>query len=157
MTSLPEKVITLSNKLFTNQNDKHEVDELLNHIVRVKGELDFEKLALHLLKLCNRNISKLKLYLSYLEMELTLTQRLFSAKLATDLYGNKITYNEFVTFYPEASQDAQIEELFSLIEHEPGEGGIFGISKTQKEDYMNKIFLLISDLEKEKKLRLKLD
>jgi len=50
------------------------------------------------------------------------TNRKIAAKLARDLYEKKIDFKEFCREYPEDTHDAEVDELFYLVEHEPISG-----------------------------------
>jgi hypothetical protein len=147
MTSLSKDIIKKIDMLFADIQERPEAAQILNAILNKGRVSDSERTALNLLKLSKGNLSQLKLYLNYLDQEKQLSERHFAAKLANDLYNSKITFGEFVAFYPNETRDYEIEELFDLVEHEPGVGGIFGISGKNKEWYMIKIKLLIESLE----------
>ncbi len=78
----------------------------------------------------------------------TLSNRKLAAKLARQLYSLEISINELKTQYPRNTQDAEINRLIDLIEHEPKVGGLFGASKAKHRAYLDTIFEFIKKLEK---------
>jgi len=76
------------------------------------------------------------------------SQRNIAAKAARQLLAKQISYNQFLDAYPEETKDSDIEKLFSLIEHQPSEGGLIGLGKIPHEQYMAQIMRIIELLEK---------
>lgn len=75
--------------------------------------------------------------------------RKLAAKLARQLYSGEINFTQFMMNYPEFNNDDDIDELYSLIEHEPKKGGLLGISSSLYDSYVKKVFQLIEILEKD--------
>ena len=75
------------------------------------------------------------------------SNRHVAARLARQFYKNEISFDQLTTDYPDYTHDNDIQELFDLIEHEPKKGGLFGISKSDHEDYIRDIESLILKLE----------
>lgn len=73
-----------------------------------------------------------------------------AAKLGRQLLAGEIPYEEFVNQFPEDKSDDEIEELLSLIEHQPKPGGLFGVSKNEYMFYQQKIWGVIEKLERHK-------
>ena len=51
-----------------------------------------------------------------------ISNRKIAAKLAREFYEKKIDFKEFCREYPKDNRDAEMDELFYLIEHEPKSG-----------------------------------
>jgi hypothetical protein len=77
------------------------------------------------------------------------SERILAAKVARELIASKISYKQFLDDYPDDDEtnDDEIHKLFSLIEHQPKVGGLFGINKVKHEQYMSQILKLIKALE----------
>jgi hypothetical protein len=73
-------------------------------------------------------------------------KRKLAAKVATEYYEKKITFDEFLVAMPEDDNDEDISDLIDLIEHEPQQGGIFGVSKKHYDAHMVEIKKLIEKL-----------
>ena len=71
------------------------------------------------------------------------------ANLARSLYAKEITFDEFLHEVPDQDHDDLIDELVDLIEHEPKKGGLLGVSDEEHEKYVNNIFGIIKQLEKD--------
>ena len=80
---------------------------------------------------------------------MAISDRKIAAQLARDLYAEKINFEEFMREYPDFDKDDDIDELYSLIEHEPKKGGLFGIDSVQHDLYIKEIENLIEKLEKD--------
>jgi hypothetical protein len=76
------------------------------------------------------------------------SQRKIAAKAARQLLAKQISYEQFLDAYPEETKDNDIEKLFSLIEHQPSEGGLLGLGKDHYEQYTAQIIRAIELLEK---------
>lgn len=61
--------------------------------------------------------------------------------------SGSIDYRAFLDEFPVDSRDTDIQELYSLIEHQPNVGGLFGISKSKNEEYVLRISDAIAKLE----------
>ena len=61
------------------------------------------------------------------------------AKLAKELYGGKITFEEFLMKTPDTKTDEEIYDLIYLIVHEPQRGGFMGVSSEEHDRYLEKI------------------
>ena len=77
-----------------------------------------------------------------------ITNRHLAAKLSRQLFTNKIAFNQFVDDFPDDTNDADIDKLFDLIEHQPKLGGLFGVNQTHYDNYYADILKLIEKLEK---------
>jgi hypothetical protein len=74
--------------------------------------------------------------------------KLLAAKLGRQILGGEITNSEFYELFPVDTNDDEIETLYSLIEHMPQAGGLFGVSKSTYELYHLDILDMIENLEK---------
>jgi hypothetical protein len=77
------------------------------------------------------------------------TDRKIAAKLARDFYDGKIDFKKFCLNYPENSGDDEIDELYSMIEHEPKAGGLLGVDNSKHQLYIAEINRFIDKLENE--------
>lgn len=62
--------------------------------------------------------------------------------------SGRMEYRAFLDEFPIDSQDPDVQHLYSLIEHQPKVGGIFGISRAKYEEYVMKVSDTIARLEK---------
>ncbi|MBK7885764.1 MAG: hypothetical protein IPJ86_00185 [Bacteroidetes bacterium] len=67
---------------------------------------------------------------------------------ARQILGGEITNSESYELFPVDTNDDEIETLYSLIEHIPKAGGLFGVSKKTYELYIFDILDMIEKLEK---------
>ncbi|MBK9258063.1 MAG: hypothetical protein IPM42_21665 [Saprospiraceae bacterium] len=81
-------------------------------------------------------------------MEPLQSDRHLASNLAHSLVKEQITFHEFLKEYPDDTNDKDIEELFSLIEHQPKQGGLFGVNQGRYNSYMAEIRQLIDKLRK---------
>jgi hypothetical protein len=69
------------------------------------------------------------------------------ATLARGFYLGEVTFEEFMGSVPEMENDELIDELVDLVEHEPKKGGLFGASKKEHSEYIQRVFAIIEKLE----------
>ena len=77
----------------------------------------------------------------------TQTYRQIASRLAQEIMGKKISYQQFVDQYPTDTGDDEIDSLFDLIEHQPKLGGFLGVRQSTFNNYNSEIFRLIKKLE----------
>jgi hypothetical protein len=71
--------------------------------------------------------------------------RKLGAELARAFYMGDLTFEQFLTRFPE-SGDPDLNELLDLIEHEPKQGGILGVSTATYQEHMSRVHTLIERL-----------
>ena len=74
-------------------------------------------------------------------------ERQLAASVARRIISGQIQYRAFLDEFPIDSRDPEVQHLYSLIEHQPKVGGLFGISPSKQEDYVMKISDAIARLE----------
>lgn len=74
-------------------------------------------------------------------------ERHLAASVARKIMSGQIQYRAFLDEFPIDSQDPDIQNLYSLIEHQPKVRGIFGISRSKHSEYVAKISDTIARLE----------
>ncbi len=75
------------------------------------------------------------------------TDRHIAAKLVRQILKNEISFEQFVDQYPTNTNDNKLIDLFDLIEHQPKQGGAFGVSRETFDEYNSRITKLINELE----------
>ena len=78
----------------------------------------------------------------------TLNDRKLAAKLGRQIMEEKISFSQFSEEFPKDKNDSEIFNLFDLIEHQPKQGGFWGLSKKKFELYNLNIMRTIENLEK---------
>ena len=78
----------------------------------------------------------------------TLEDRKLAAKLGRQIMEEKISFSQFSKEFPKDKTDAEIVNLFDLIEHQPKQGGFWGLSKKKFDLYNLNIMRTIEYLEK---------
>ena len=62
------------------------------------------------------------------------------------LITDEIDYAEYLSLVPEDSDDDDVAELLSLVEHIPKRGGFLGMSQSEFDDYMSQIDRVVARL-----------
>jgi len=58
---------------------------------------------------------------------------------AQNFLNEKISFDEFLTIYPDDTDDKDIDALFDLLEHQPKLGGFLGVSQKTYDLYSQRI------------------
>lgn len=74
-------------------------------------------------------------------------ERHLAASVGRRIMSGQIHYRAFLDEFPIDSRDPDVQHLYSLIEHQPKVGGLFGISRSKHEEYVMKISDAIAKLE----------
>ena len=74
-------------------------------------------------------------------------ERHLAASVGRRIMSGQIQYRAFLDEFPIDSRDPDVQHLYSLIEHQPKVGGLFGISRSKHEEYVMKISDAIANLE----------
>lgn len=72
--------------------------------------------------------------------------RLLAVKLTEELFSEKISFDKFLTEYPEDNNDEVLIELYDLIEIEPPVAAFGGESKLKHHSEMERISKLLNIL-----------